>query len=285
MPRRGEREGEDSKADRGDATGNVSVLDKVFDLLDVLAEGDDLTAAELATRVEQPRSSVYRLLMSLRRRGWVEPGADRATFRLGLEFLRYSGVVLSRFDIRNSARPVLERIHEETGETTYLCVRSHDTSVCIDRIDGMFVGRAVLGVGGSLPLHVGAASRLLLAFEPESEWHRYLEENPLEKFTLKTETTPKKVLASLKAVREDGYAISDEDVTLGVASCGTPVFDHAGHIVGAIVISGMRQVIAGEQRESIIHLMQGGAEEISIGLGHGTSPGATAGARRRLAAT
>jgi DNA-binding IclR family transcriptional regulator len=255
---------------------SATVLDKAFDLLDVLAEGEELGAAELADRVGQPRSSVYRSLTSLRRRGWVEAGVERGTFRLGLEFLRFGGVVLGRFDVRDEARPVLERMHAESGQTLYLCVRAQDSAVCIDRIDGMFVGRAALRIGGTLPLHVGAASRLLLAFEPESEWRRYVESGELEQATPKTETSPAKVLRSLAHIRKDGYAISDEDVTLGLASCGAPVFDHRGRIVAAIAISGIRRTLLGKNRAATLELITEGARQISTAMGHGTGFGASA---------
>jgi DNA-binding IclR family transcriptional regulator len=251
-------------------TAGVNVLDKVFDLLDVLAEGQDMSVADLASRLGQPRSSIYRLLISLRQRGFVEPGADRATFRLGMEFLRFGGIVLSRFDVRKAAQPVLERINAETGETVYLCVRSGDQAVCIERIDGMFVGRAALDIGKALPLHVGATSRLLLAFEPESEWYRYVEGRELEMFTPKTVNTPDGIVTSLKRVRQEEFALSDEDVTEGMASCGAPVFDHTGRIVAAVAIGGMRQAILGSRRKSIYELMKSGAAEISAALGYGT---------------
>jgi len=254
---------EDSKA---------SVLDKVFDLLDELAEGTDLSASDLADRLDQPRSSVYRLLTKLRERGWVEPGSDRATFRLGLEVLRLAEVVRARFDVRQASRPAMERIQQEIGETVYLSVRAQDKSVCIERLDGRFVGRAILGVGGALPLHVGATSQVLLAFEPEPEWHRYVDEVKLVKLTPKSETSPKKLFAKLKKVRDDGFAISDEDVTLGLGACGTPIFDRDGRVVAAISVSGLRQTVLGENLPAIIELMKEGAHQASLALGYGLRP-------------
>jgi len=254
----------------------ASVLDKVFDLLDTLAEGTDMSASDLADRLDQPRSSVYRLLTKLRERGWVESGSDRATFRLGLEVLRLAEVVRGRFDVRRAARPAMVRIQEEIGETVYLCVRSQDTSVCIDRLDGRFVGRAVLGVGGALPLHVGATSQVLLAFEPESEWERYVAAGELVQLTAKSETSPKRLFAKLTEVRDRGFAISDEDVTLGLGACGTPIFDREGKIAAAISVSGLRQAILGEDLPAIVELMKDAAHQASLALGYGLGPASDA---------
>ena len=228
-----------------------------------------MTAAELAERTGQPRSSVYRLLMTLRRRGFVESGPQRSSFRLGVEFLRLGGVVLSRFDVRQAAQPVMERLHATTGETIYLCVRSGNQSVCIERIDGRFVHLVALQLGGTLPLHVGASSRILLAFRPEQEWHDYVDEEELVAFTPSTVVQPAEILASLRRIREQHFAINDEDVTPGVASCGAPIFDHAGQVLAAISVAGFREAILGERHEQLRDLIQAAASEISGVLGYG----------------
>jgi DNA-binding IclR family transcriptional regulator len=254
---------------RATSEDSRGVLDKAIDLLDVLAEGRDMTAAELAERTGQPRSSVYRLLMTLRQRGFVESGPHRSSFRLGLEFLHLGGVVMSRFDVRQAAQPVMERLHSTTGETIYLCIRSGNQSVCIERIDGRFVHLVALQLGGTLPLHVGASSRILLAFQPEHEWHDYVEQQDLVAFTASTVVAPDDVLASLHRIREQGFAINDEDVTLGVASCGAPIFDHRDLVIAAISVAGFREAILGERHGYLCELVQAAASEISRVLGHG----------------
>ena len=81
--------------------------------------------------------------------------------------------LIRRLDIRRASLPVLKRIHEATGETTFLCVRHGTRAVCIERIDGVRVNSRVLRLGRSLPLHVGAAPRALLAFEDREGWDEY----------------------------------------------------------------------------------------------------------------
>jgi DNA-binding IclR family transcriptional regulator len=151
----------------------VAVLAKAGALLDCLADGE-LTPAELTVRMGEPRSSVYRLIASLSELELIDAGSRRGTYRLGLKLLRLGGVVMASFDERRLARPIMEQIHEATGETVFLCVRRGFEAVCIDRIDGKRVQSLALRLGGALPLHAGAASRALLAFEAESLLERYL---------------------------------------------------------------------------------------------------------------
>ena len=144
----------------------VAVLAKAVAVLDHVAAEGEVTPARLAELTGEPRSSVYRLLASLQELGLVEPGRRRGTYILGLKLFRLGSTVMSRFDERQAALPVMERINEELGETTFLCVRRGYEAVCIERIDGSRVNLLALALGGSLPLHAGAVTRAILAFEP-----------------------------------------------------------------------------------------------------------------------
>jgi len=262
-------------ADRdSNGTGSVAVLNKAMALLDRIAEEGEVTPARLAELTGEPRSTVYRLLASLQKLELVEPGRRRGTYILGLKLFRLGRTVVSRFDEREAALPVMQRIHDEFGETTFLCVRRGYDAVCIERIDGTRVNLLALSLGGSLPLHAGAAARALLAFEPPAFWDEYLEHGPLEALTAKTPATRKALLAELRATRERGYSISDEDVTPGIAAVGAPILDHSGAVRAALSFGGMRDVVFAD-RDRAIDLVREGAAQISRALGHdGSPPGA-----------
>src|SRR5215210_4674369 len=212
-----------AKERRANGHAPVAVLAKAMTLIDRIADAGEVTPARLAELTGEPRSTVYRLLASLQELELVEPGRRRGTYLLGLKLFRLGSTVVSRFDERQAALPVMERIHEETGETIFLCVRRGDDAVCIERIDGSRVNLLALRIGGSLPLHVGAAARALLAFEPPTAWDEYLNRQHLEPLTPNTPATRDAVLEELRATRARGYSISDQDVTPGVGSVGAPI--------------------------------------------------------------
>jgi DNA-binding IclR family transcriptional regulator len=251
-------------------TAPVAVLAKAVAVLDALAEEGEATPARLAELTGEPRSSVYRLLASLQELGLIEPGRRRGTYLLGLKLFRLGSTVVSRFDERQAALPVMERIHAETGETIFLCVRRGDDAVCIERIDGARINLLALSLGGSLPLHVGGAARALLAFEPPDSWDDYLERASLEPLTRNTPSTREALIEELRATRERGYAISDEDVTPGVAAVGAPIFDHTGAVRAALSAGGMRDAVLRDSSRTI-ELVCDGAAAISRTLGHDVS--------------
>jgi DNA-binding IclR family transcriptional regulator len=248
------------------------VLSKAVGLLDLMATAGELTPAQLAEQSGEPRSSVYRLLSSLQELGLVDRGPRRGTYVLGPKLLRLGNAVASRLDERRAALPVMERIHAELGETTFLCVRRRLDAVCIARIDGTRVNLLAMSLGGSLPLHTGAAPRALLAFEPEERWEEYLDAAELVRFTEHSPVDRAEVLAELRRTRERGYAISDQDVTRGVGSVGAPIFDHSGVVRAAVSVGGMRASILDPASDATA-LVCAGAMEISRYLGYEGSPG------------
>jgi DNA-binding IclR family transcriptional regulator len=249
----------------------VRSLAKAVLLLEALAAEREATPRRLSELLQEPRTTVYRILTGLEALDMVEAGSQPGTWRLGWRLLRLGSAVIERLDERQAALPVMERIHKATGETVFLCVRRGDDAVCIERIDGLRVRSLALQLGGSLPLHAGAAPRVLLAWEPREEWEAYLGRVPEpQRFTSRTPVTRRELFAELEQAVRDGYAVSDEDVTPGIGSLGAPVFDYTGRIRAAISIGGMRQLLLDDLRGESVRLLVEGAREVSAALGHGS---------------
>jgi DNA-binding IclR family transcriptional regulator len=233
------------------SAGSIQVLAKVGAVLSLLAERGEMPVADIATLTGEPRSSVYRILASLENLEMVEAGGRRGSFRLGLGLLRLGNAVAERFDERDAALPAMEELNGLTGETVFLCVRRGYDAVCIERLPGERVQSLALRLGGALPLHVGAAPRVLLAFEPREVWEDYVANVDLRAMTASTPATRKALFAELEATLERGLAVSDEDVTPGIAAIGAPIFDYTGTIRAAVSMSGTKPMILDDVATSI----------------------------------
>ena len=161
----------------------------------------------------------------------------------------------------------MERIHRETEQTVYLCVRRGWEAVCIERIEGFWVQSLVLLLGGSLPLHVGAAPRALLAHEPRELWEEYAARGPLEARTPDTPVDARGAVRRARARPRDGLLDLRRRRHRGIASIGAPIFGHDGRIRAAVSIGGTRPVMLGDGVETRIALMVESAAEISYALG------------------
>ena len=246
----------------------IRALAKAVHLLEQLAEAREATPRRLAELLDEPRTTTYRLLKSLEARDLVEPGSHPGTYRLGWKLMRLGAAVVERLDERQAALPVMERVHERIGETVFLLVRRGWDAVCIERLEGLRVQSLALRLGGSLPLHAGAGPRVLLAWEPREVWEEYARSGQLAALTDRTPTTRAGLFRELEETRALGYAISDEDVTPGIASLGAPIFDYSGSVRAALSIGGLKSLVLGDDREQFAELVVGGAREISVALGY-----------------
>lgn len=247
---------------------SVAVLARAALTLELLAGDGETTTAELAARLGEPRSSVYRLLRSLSSLGLAEEGAQPGGYRLGLAVLRLGSVALSQLEVRQVARPLIERLHDECEETVFLCVRRDRRAVFVDRIDGRRAASVAVGPGGSLPLHAGAAPRALLAFAPRPEWDAYLEREEPREPRSGAPLAAAAVVAELERTLAAGIAVSDGDLVEGIAALGAPILDYRGAVRGAIAVSGLRDDVLGARHRFLAGRLLAAAGEASRALGH-----------------
>ena len=238
----------------------VRALAKAVHLLEQLAEAREATPRRLAELLDEPRTTTYRLLRSLEALDLVEPGSQPGSFRLGWKLMRLGAAVVERLDERQAALPVMEHVHERIGETVFLLVRRGWDAVCIERLEGLRVQSLALRLGGSL--------RVLLAWEPREVWEEYVRSGQLAALTDRTPTSRKALIRELEETVAQGYAVSDEDVTPGIASLGAPIFDYTGRVRAALSIGGLKSLLLGDDREAFTQLVVEGAREISLALGH-----------------
>lgn len=243
-------------------------MEKAVEVLDLLADHRKLTIAQLSEMTGEPRSSLYRLLGSLEGLDFVESAGQRGSYRLGVHVLRLGSAMMTSLDERDRAMPVMTRIRDETGLTVYLLVRRGGQAVCVERLEGERVASLALQLGGSQPLHAGAAPRALLAFSPESEWQEYVSSGPLVRLTPSTPSTRQRLFDVLARERAEGVTVSDGDVTAGIAALGAPVFNFRGEVCAALSASGLRDEIVGSGVDHLKTLIREGAAEVSRAMGH-----------------
>jgi DNA-binding IclR family transcriptional regulator len=246
----------------------IRALAKAVHLLEQLAEAREATPRRLAELLDEPRTTTYRLLRSLEALDLVEPGSQPGSYRLGWKLMRLGAAVVERLDERQAALPVMEHVHERVGETVFLLVRRGWDAVCIERLEGLRVQSLALRLGGSLPLHAGAGPRALLAWEPRDVWEEYVQSGRLTALAAGTPMTRSALFRELATTLDRGYAVSDEDVTPGIASLGAPIFDYTGNVRAALSIGGLKSLVLGADSDRFAELVVDGAREISVALGY-----------------
>lgn len=267
IPGRGTFVAGGAAAGEGGRSHRRDVLDDADAVLRALESEGEAGPSRVAEVAGLRRRDAAAVLERLRAMGLVERAEPAGTYRLGLRLFRLGAAVGRRLEVGRAARPALEQLHRATEETVYLCVRRGDEALCIDRIDGLWVQSLTLRLGETLPLHLGAASRALLAHESAAFRRGYLERARLERLTERTPATRAALARALQAVLARGYAVSDGDIRLGIAAIGAPIRDHTGAVVAAVSVGGLRPSILGDEAATAA-LVVAAADRISQALGH-----------------
>jgi DNA-binding IclR family transcriptional regulator len=248
-----------------DAVRSVS---RSLDILDLLAEGPRGLGA-VAREVGLPKTTAYRLLLTLEQRGIVSRDEGPETFRLGPRLL-YLGLQARAGDsLHAAALPTMRELRQRFGETVNLNVRVGDERLCIASVEGVYSVRMTGVLGQRSPLHSGAAARALLAFLPEEAVDRYIDSNLLEPVTSQTITDPTELRAALRTARELGYVVSHGERSPGVTSLGAPVWNVEGELVASVNLSGPSERMAQHPLEELGRAVAASGLAISSALGYG----------------
>ncbi|HEX7480503.1 MAG TPA: IclR family transcriptional regulator [Polyangiales bacterium] len=202
---------------------SAATVEKAIDVLFHLHERPEpWGVSDLGRALDLPKSSVHRLLVSLRRRGLVESD-ERGRYRPGIALLALGLGVLDREPLVAAARPVLESEAAELGETFFVVAARAGKLTVLDKVEGTGFLRAAPRVGSSVPVHVTAVGKLYLAHAPTA----------IAAADLQVEAARVVSERELSAVRRRGYAENLGEWIEGLAVLAAPVFAH-GKLVGAI---------------------------------------------------
>jgi IclR family acetate operon transcriptional repressor len=248
---------------------SVQSLDRAFDLLEALAGGAELGVTELAQRTDLVPSTVHRLLATLSKRGYVAQSADTGRYRLGYKVAEIAGGLEQGLaHLRAVARPHLERISEQTGETVNLVVLDGERVVYVDQVEGTRRVRMFTAVGTAAPAHTTGSGKAILAYgTPGAAAALYADREPLERLTPGTLVTVAELEDDFARIRARGYALDEEEHEIGVGCIAAPVFDAAGAPVAAISVSGPTTRILHGDTGELAGLVVRHAAEASAALG------------------
>ena len=214
-------------------------VSRLFQIIEFLADSNDwVSLRTMARELHVNAASVYRALNSLKEIGYVRQHPQDSRYQLTLKIAWLSAQVLAHIQLRQIAHPILQRLTSITNETTHLAVLEGTEFVYIDKVDNTQAMRMRSRVGQRGQLHSTAAGKSILAFLPEAEVEPLLRRLKFQPFTKNTITNPGEFRAQLVKIRRLGYAIDDEENEVGIRCIGSPVYDHAGQLAGALSISG-----------------------------------------------
>ena len=216
----------------------IGSLDRGLHILEMLgAAVEPLRVTEIAGVLKVDKSTAYRLLHTLQARGYVSQVETRR-YRLGSKCIELGSLALKTIDMRMQARPFLEELADQTGQTIHLAVLSNIEAIYVDMVQGSSVITISTDVGMEAPGHCTASGKALFAHLSPEQLRQIYSGRELPQFTPSTITDLASLEAHLQVVREQGYAVDDEERYQGVRCMAAPVFDHHGQVIASISVSG-----------------------------------------------
>jgi len=194
-----------------------------------------LTISEAAGLAGLSRAAARRCLLTLQKLGYAE--YDGRYFRLAPRALRLGHAYVMATPLPRVVQPVLETLSERTHESASAAILDGSDAVFIARSTTRRSLSAGIGVGTRLPAYCSATGRMLLSNLPDASVRRLFRKLPPGKLTAKTITGTAELIGEVRKARQQGYAISDEEVELGLRSIAVPVRNALGEMVAAMSLS------------------------------------------------
>jgi DNA-binding IclR family transcriptional regulator len=237
--------------------GGTQLLERVIAILNHLAttgeKGDRLTG--IASAVDLNLSTAHRIVAALEHHGLVDREEATRSHRLGLALFALGAQAADGTGLRRLCRPALTRLSAETGETSYLMVRSGLNAVCVDRHPGSYVIESLTqNVGGTLPLGIGSGSLAVLSSLTPLEIGILIKANKghYRRYGLMPKDVEKAVASGMRA----GYVVTHDVLIEGVSGIAMPIRPAGRDVVAALTLNLTTARLANQRQERIVALLR-----------------------------
>jgi IclR family KDG regulon transcriptional repressor len=241
---------------------SVEAVAKALDILEVFNGSEPLTLNEISRRVQMNKSRTFRLLHTLAERGYVDRSPDALRYQLGVRLFERAAHV--RRDVKQLARPFMQSLHNRFNETVNLGVLNQGNVLYIDILESSRPFRMAATVGCRMPVHLTSMGKAILA-NLAAETRARPHKRRLPGAQRKLVPIPQR---ELDLVRDQGYAVDNEENEPGVACIGAAILDEAGRPVAALSVSGPARRILGAKKD-IARAVIASCRNVSKSLGFG----------------
>jgi DNA-binding IclR family transcriptional regulator len=219
-------------------TRKVRALSRGLCLLEVLAAAPNgLSLSEIAREANLSKSSTHRLLQTLVMNGYILQDPNGGHYHLSFKLLELSSYLIQDTNLNMVARPHLEHLAQNTGETVHLVLLDHNTAVYVEKVESPNPIRMYSRIGMRAPLHCTGIGKAILAFLPSERRDTLINHRELKRYTKNTITDPEELHTHLAEIRKCGYSTDDGEHEEHVRCIAAPLFARNGQVVGAMSIA------------------------------------------------
>ena len=232
----------------------VQTIERAAFIFDILSQSPNgLSLGDLAHKANLPKGTAHRLLSSMAYFDLIRQEPTTKNYHLGFKLVDLGNLLLMQIDLRSQARSFLINLSETVKETVHLVVLDKDKALYVDKVNlhqkasGL---QMVSRLGSRIALHCSSVGKVLLAYMEKSDAENLISDIELAKRTQNTISDPKELMQHLSFVRENGYAIDDEENEEGIRCVAAPIRNGSGRVEAAVSISGPTTRITMERIET-----------------------------------
>ena len=249
-------------------TESVASVGKTFAILDAIGQSGPVGISALAQRLDMSKTTVHRLLQTLRGLGYVEQESDTERYRLTIRLFQLGAQALEHVDLVREADKEMRQIAQQTRETVHLGAFDEDSIIYIHKIDADYGLRMQSRIGRRNPLYSTAIGKVLLAWRPPEEAREILSRVEFKKLTARTLASAEAVLNILPSVRRQGYGEDDEEQEEGLRCLAVPIFDRLGFVAAGLSLSFPSIRCGADTRTHYIEMLKHAGAAASARLGY-----------------
>lgn len=248
---------------------SVPNLEKGIAVLECLAfHPEGLSMKKLKSQLNVPQTSIYRILSTLLRLGYLQFDEKAREYKLSSKLLTLGFASLNEHNLLEIVLPYLREIRDIVKETVCFGVLGSEKGVFIEQAQGHHTFRFVLSPGKAFELHCSAPGKAIMAYLPEVMRDRYLSLMKFEKFNERTITDRETYVKELDRVVKMGYSLDNEEELSGVVCVGVPILNYKGLPCGTIWIPGPKDRLTSSVIAAYSQHLKKIAQEISERLGY-----------------
>ncbi len=244
-------------------------IEKAIDILSLFnSEQNEISANEISDRLGMPLSTTYKYIDIFLKKGFLSKDPHSKKITLGLTIFKMGILAAEKISLINVAVPYMKSLVKQSGETVVLTVIDGLEALCVETIESSRMVRLTIKPGSTIPLHAGATSKVLLAYQDDAFIEHMIKIAGLKKLNKNTITDQQSLKKELELIRKQGFAFSDSEVDSGAAAISSPIFEHKGILKAGLSVAGPTERIKSKEYDKLIFVVCDTARMISNDLGY-----------------
>jgi IclR family acetate operon transcriptional repressor len=232
-------------------------------ILDAIVQADrPISLAQIAEQLRLPKPTVFRLLSTLEKSGWVFRQPVEREYVVGARLAQFGLGVMMNDSVRAMRHAILSKVASTIGETCNITMLDNNEVVYMDRVESQWPLKIDLQAGTRVPLHCSASGKLMLSQMGSAKRRTLLENMVLTRFTEHTITDPAALEAELEQTRAERIGIDNEEYLDGLICVAVPVYDSHGKLAAALAVQAPTARFSIERARAHVPVLMRAAEAL-----------------------